>query len=157
LNDLEKEFKKAKVNGLDEYANDLEIKINEAKGKISGLLNVKPHDIFPDDKSSRVELKQRAKAIAEAMEEANRVMNLKFEDTQNNKALSNFVEEYKKNLKDIESLEKQISTALSKGEYDYASDLQTRLTSLQQEQAELKESAQALAKYEQAMKNVAEM
>ena len=157
LNDLEKEFKKAKVNGLDEYANDLEIKINEAKGKISGLLNVKPHDIFPDDKSSRVELKQRAKAIAEAMEEANRVMNLKFEDNQNNKALSKFVNNYKTNLREMESLEKDISTALNNGEYDYASNLQTRLTALQQEQAELKESAQALAKYEQAMKNVAEM
>ena len=32
-NNDEKEFKKAKVNGLDEYANDLEIKIKELKDK----------------------------------------------------------------------------------------------------------------------------
>ena len=159
---LNKEISKAKDEGLvGEYTQTLISDVKKAKGELSKYLNEAVKDIFPDDLKARAELKKKATDIVEAMDDAKNLFQAKIDEKRDKKTqdsdLSKFIKEYKQNISEIESLSKKMETALSKGQFDYASDLQTEINLLNKRQEELQENARALASYEKAMKSVAEV
>ncbi|MBP3930208.1 MAG: phage tail tape measure protein [Peptostreptococcaceae bacterium] len=158
---LNKEISQAESKGLGEYTKSLVADMKTAKGELSKLLNIDVKDIFPDDIKARTELKRKATDIIEAMDDANNLYNSKVAEMKNKKleesGLNKFVAEYKKNVNEIEALEKKISTALDIGQIDYASELQAEVNALNEKQTALKENAKTLASYEKAMKSVAEV
>ena len=159
---LNKEISKAKDEGLvGEYTQTLISDVKKAKDELSKYLNEAVKDIFPDDLKARVELKKKATDIVEAMDDAKNLFQAKIDEKRDKKTqdsdLSKFIKEYKQNINEIESLNKKMETALSKGQFDYASDLQTEINLLNKKQEELQKNASALTSYKNAMKSVAEI
>jgi len=159
---LNKEISKAKDEGLvGEYTQTLISDVKKAKGELSKYLNEAVKDIFPDDLKARAELKKKATDIVEAMDDAKNLFQAKIDEKRDKKTqdsdLSKFIKEYKQNINEIESLNKKMETALSKGQFDYASDLQTEINLLNKKQEELQKNASALTSYKNAMKSVAEI
>lgn len=159
LDSLNRELKKAKVDGLTEYANELVKEVNKARSQLSKLLNMDTvKSIYPDDIGSRMQLRRQASDIVETYEDVTRMFRTKMDSIQSKKleesGLNTFLADFKKNATEIESLEKKLATALNSGEFDYASDLQKRVDALNLQQKALKENAQSLAQYEKALKDI---
>ena len=159
---LNKEINKAKGEGLvGEYTKTLVADMTKAKTDLSNYLDKTVKEIFPDDIKARIELKKKATDIIEAMDDANNLYQAKMDEKEEKKLqksnLNKFLEEYKKNVNEIESLGKKLATALDNGQLDYASNLQAEITALKERQQELKENAKALTSYKKAMESVAEV
>ena len=154
---LNKEIAQAEKDGLGEHVQRQVADIKKAKQELQKLLNTDIKDIFPDDIKARTELKNRATDIINAMDDANNLYNERLNKKLDESGLSKFVAEYKKNASEIVALENKLSTALDLDQTDYASELQTKITALREEQEQLKNNAKSLALYEKAMKSVAEV
>ena len=154
---LNKEIAQAEKDGLGDHVQRQVADIKKAKQELQKLLNADIKDIFPDDIKARTELKSRATDIINAMDDANNLYNERLNKRLDESGLSKFVAEYKKNASEIVALENKLSTALDLDQTDYASELQTKITALREEQEQLKNNAKSLALYEKAMKSVAEV
>ena len=159
LDSLNKELKRAKVDGLTDYAEELVKEVNKARSELSKLLNMDTvKNIYPDDIASRIELRRQASDIAETYEDVTRMFRTKMDSIQSKKleesGLNTFLTDFRKNATELESLEKKLATALNSGEFDYASKLQDRIDTLKLQQDALKENASSLAQYKKALSDI---